>query len=449
MSTSSGCRIVATSVDFADLAMRVPLKFGTGVVESVVSATARVTVEGAGGARAEGLGQILLGELWSFPSECVDRRLRLQAMRRVSEQAAAWLAAERPEGHPLEIGWVLKQKTPELCREATEHLSLAEPMPLLSGLNSASPFDAAVHDACGKLRGRSTYDCYGPGESPDLSSFLGSGFVGRYISRFLRDRYHPEIRIQHLVGGSDKLRESEVGPDDPDDGLPVSLEKWIERDGVHSLKVKLSGHDVDADVARMIDVYAVATAALQRQPARRLWLSADSNEQTENVDACVAFLEKLRRDCPPAFEALRYLEQPTGRDLRVSHEDMTPAARIKPVMVDEAVAELDDLDLAYQLGWSGVALKTCKGHTATLLMIAKTVEAGRGITVQDLTNPAHSYIHSVGVAARVKNTVEVEANARQFIPSANDALAARFPRLFALRDGVIRTDEILPVGLGY
>jgi L-alanine-DL-glutamate epimerase-like enolase superfamily enzyme len=443
------CRVVRASVSFENIRYRVPLRFGTGVIENIALATARVSLESPAGRRSGGLGQILLGELWSFPSKTVERSLREKAMRHVAEQTVAWLNAEKPSGHPLEIGWALKSKAKDWCREATAPLALAEPMPLLSSLVSVSPFDAAIHDAFGKSVGRSSYDCYGSDLAPDLSAFLGPGFRGRYVSHYLRRGCVARVPIWHLVGGLDKLRESEIGPDDPKDGLPVSLEKWIERDGVYCIKVKLSGHDVDADIARMRDVYDVVARSLERKGRRRFFLSADSNEQTENVAACVGFLEKLRRDCPLAFEKLLYLEQPTSRDLRARREDMRPVARLKPVLADEAVAELEDLDLAYELGWSGAALKTCKGHTAALFMIAKTVAAGKVYSVQDLTNPAYAYIHSVGLAARSSPLMGVEANARQFIPAASRELAERFPRLFTLRGGEVATGEIQPPGLGY
>lgn len=448
-SVATRSRVVEVALDFQNIRYRVPLRFGTGVIETITLATARVTVESPNGRRFEGLGQILLGELWSFPSKSVERSLREQAMKRVAEQTAAWLVAEKPSGHPLEIGWALKSQAKTWCREATARLSLAEPMPLLSGLVSVSPFDAAIHDAFGKLVGRSAYDCYGSDLAPDLSAFLGPRFRGRYASDYLRRRYMPHVPIWHLVGGLDKLGESEVGPGDPKDGLPVSLEKWIERDGVYCIKVKLSGHDVNADVARMRDVHAVVVRSLERRGRRRFFLSADSNEQTENAAACVAFLDKLRRDCPAALDALLYLEQPTSRDLRARREDMRPVARLKPVLVDEAVADVADLDLAFELGWSGAALKTCKGHTSALLTIAKTAAASKMYTVQDLTNPAYAYIHSVGLSARSSPLKGVEANARQFIPAASNDLAARFPRLFTLGNGEIATGEIGRLGLGY
>jgi len=42
---------------------------------------------------------------------------------------------------------------------------------------------------------------------------------------------------------------------------------------------------------------------------------------------------------------------------------MHAAARIKPVVIDESLVDLESLELARELGYSGVALKACKGHS--------------------------------------------------------------------------------------
>ncbi|MBM3335475.1 hypothetical protein FJY63_12515, partial [Candidatus Sumerlaeota bacterium] len=234
-------RIVEATVGFEKIPFRVPLRFGTGVTTSTTLTTARVWLESSNGKRTQGLGQILLGGLWAFPSQVVERPLREKAMQILAERTAAWLSKEKPSGHPLEIGWTLKSQARTWCGEISKELALAEPLPLLAGLVSISPFDAAIHDAYGKSLGRSSYECYGSDLAPDLGQFLGPAFRGRYASRYLRRAYAPRVPIWHLAGGLDKLRESEVGPDDPKDGLPVSLEKWIERDGVFCIKVKLTG----------------------------------------------------------------------------------------------------------------------------------------------------------------------------------------------------------------
>jgi hypothetical protein len=70
------------------------------------------------------------------------------------------------------------------------------------------------------------------------------------------------------------------------------------------------------------------------------------------------------------------------------------------------------------------------------------------LCVQDLTCPGASLIHSAGIAARVPGNAGIEANARQFVPSASAAWEPRFPGLFTVRNGVMRTGQLTGPGLG-
>ena len=106
----------------------------------------------------------------------------------------------------------------------------AEPMPYLGALVCASPVDAAIHDAFGIANHIGAYDGCGPDfMAHDLSRYLGDGYRGRFIADFIRRDYAPTLPIFHLVGGLDKLRRSEKDASDPQDGLPVSLDEWIEQ----------------------------------------------------------------------------------------------------------------------------------------------------------------------------------------------------------------------------
>jgi hypothetical protein len=50
--------------------------------------------------------------------------------------------------------------------------------------------------------------------------------------------------------------------------------------------------------------------------------------------------------------------------------------------------------------------------------------------------------------ARVPGISSIEANARQFLPAANKDWEARFPGLFRITDGMLRTEELTGPGLG-
>ena len=100
------------------------------------------------------------------------------------------------------------------------------------------------------------------------------------------------------------------------------------------------------------------------------------------------------------------------------------------------------------MGYTGVALKACKGQSHTVLMAAAAQKYKLFVCVQDLTCPGASLIQSVGISARVPAVAGIEANARQYVPAANEPWRHRFPGIFTITDGHIRTAEIGGSGLG-
>jgi len=128
---------------------------------------------------------------------------------------------------------------------------------------------------------------------------------------------------------------------------------------------------------------------------------------------------------------------------------MRAVARLKPVLADEGITDLEKFDLARELGWSGVALKTCKGHSSALLYVARATELGMPYSVQDLTNPGLSLIHSAGLTARIQPIMGFEYNSRQYLPWSEEAVRARHPELFAVSQGTVSTASLSPMGLGY
>jgi hypothetical protein len=81
-------------------------------------------------------------------------------------------------------------------------------------------------------------------------------------------------------------------------------------------------------------------------------------------------------------------------------------------------------------------------------MAAAAQKFGMFLCVQDLTCPGASLIHSVGISAHVPSVAGIEANARQYVPSANAPWTARFPGIFKVTDGHVHTADIGGPGLG-
>jgi L-alanine-DL-glutamate epimerase-like enolase superfamily enzyme len=328
-------------------------------------------------------------------------------------------------------------------------LDLAEPIPPLCTLVAASAFDAAVHDAFGKLHGRSCYRTYGPEFlSHDLGHYLGSDFAGETLDRYLRPEPQPRMPLYHLVGALDPLEDADVARP-IGDGLPETLEQWIPYNGLTHLKIKLNGDDLAWDVERVVGVERVAARVQQARKVSRWHYSLDFNERCQGVGYLLEFLERLRAAIPEGFTRLQYIEQPTARDLRANPANrMHEAARILPVVIDESLLDLDSLRLAREMGYTGAALKACKGQSQSLLLAAAAQKYGMFLCVQDLTCPGASLIHSAGLAAHVPGVAAIEANSRQYVPAANRPWEARFPGLFHITDGTLHTAVLTGPGLG-
>ena len=87
--------------------------------------------------------------------------------------------------------------------------------------------------------------------------------------------------------------------------------------------------------------------------------------------------------------------------------------------------------LGRELGWSGVALKTCKTQTGAILTLCWAKAHGMPLMVQDLTNPMLAQIPHVLLAAHAGTIMGVETNAMQFYPEASLPEAGVHPGLYA------------------
>jgi hypothetical protein len=100
------------------------------------------------------------------------------------------------------------------------------------------------------------------------------------------------------------------------------------------------------------------------------------------------------------------------------------------------------------MGYTGAALKACKGQSQALLMAAAGQKYQMFLCVQDLTCPGAALIHSAGLAARVPGVSGIEANAREYVPAANKPWENRFPGIFRVKDGSLETGVLTGPGLG-
>ncbi len=443
-------RPVEVALYFLPVETRVPLKFGAEVVTAVTCARVRMRVVDQEGRSAEGWGETPLAVQWTWPSD-LTYEVRTEVLQHFCVKLAeAWAAFELP-GHPIEVGhafqrWVL----PKLLAEI--NLGRDAPMPWLAALVCCSAFDNALHDAYGKLLDRPVYETYGPPfMNHDLAYFLEpADDVGNQVS--FRDRYPEDFLVfprperlpaWHLVGGLDLLTLDECTGDEPDDGYPVVLTEWIKRDGLTCLKIKLRGTDADWDYERLVRIGEIAIEGGVD------WLTSDFNCTVRDPAYVNAIVDRLMVEHPRIYGMILYVEQPFPYDLAQYCIDVHSVAARKPLFMDESAHDWQLVRLGRSLGWTGVALKTCKTQTGALLSLCWAKAHGMTLMVQDLTNPMLAQIPHVLLAAHAGTIMGVETNAMQFYPDASLAEAEVHPGLYRRHKGHVDLSTLQGPGFGY
>jgi len=449
ISRPNDIRIDDVSYSYEEYRYRAPYKFGGREVDRVTLLDVRCVVRTASGRSAHGFGSMTMGNVWAFPSEHMSYDTTLGAMKALAERIRSITADFREPGHPIDINAALEPEYLKAADEASRRMRLEEPIPKLCTLVTASPFDAALHDAFGKIHGLNSYHTYGRDfMAHDLSHYLGPEFKGEYLEEYVLREPQPRLALYHSVGASDPIEQSDIRKR-LNDGLPETLPEWIRYNGLRCIKIKLNGDDLAWDLERVVRIDR-ATREVQRERSVKEWVySLDFNERCPNVGYLLDFLHHLKERTPAGFDIIQYIEQPTARDLEKHRENtMHEAAKLRPIVIDESLTGLDRLMLAREMGYTGAALKACKGQSQSLLMAAAAQKYKMFRCVQDLTCPGASLVHSVGLAAHVPGVAAVEANARQYVPSANKPWESRFPGIFRVKDGMMSTADLNRPGLG-
>ncbi len=449
MSTNKDARIRSVSLYFLPVVMRVPLKFGNQVLDSVTCARAKVTIEGADGTTAEGWGETPLSVGWVWPAD-FDYENRHDALKDFSILIAGALESFEESGHPMEIGHdFIENRLQSLQDEFNSGRDPGTELPHLAALVSFSLFDIAIHDAYGRLHGVPSYQTYNADYlSKDLSHFLESAsddvdFTGLYPCDFLSDKPSKTLPVWHLVGGLDPLHPDDLSGDEPEDGYPVLLRDWIREDGLDCLKIKLRGNDANWDYRRLLRIGQIA------QEEDVTWLTTDFNCTVTDPDYVNGILDRLKDEDPVTYQKILYVEQPFPYDLENNRIDVRSVSARKPLFMDESAHDWKFVRLGRELGWTGVALKTCKTQTGALLSLCWAKAHGMTLMVQDLTNPMLAQFPHYLLAAHAGTIMGVESNAMQFYPEASAPEREIHPGLFKRRDGVLDASTLSDLGFGY
>lgn len=442
-------RVLEMGFSYEDFSYRTPIKFGGTALDRATILNVNCVVRTIDGRTARGFGSMPLSNVWAFPSHTMPYEVTLGAMKVLAERISKITGGCKESGHPIDLNVLLEPEYLKAAAEVSRRLKLDEPVPKLCTLVTASAFDAAVHDAFGKVHGLNCYRTYSPELMRyDLSHYLAPEFKGEHLSQYVTRDPKPRMPLYHLVGAVDPIFDSDVKKP-VGDGLPETLPEWIRYNGLTHLKIKLNGDNLDWDVDRVLSVDRAATETQRERGVSKWFYSLDFNEKCPNVEYLLDFLRRVKEKTPAGFERVQYVEQPTARDLKAHRENvMHAASKLRPIVIDESLTDFESLMLARQMGYTGAALKACKTQSQALLMAAAGQKYKMFLCVQDLTCPGASLIHSAGLAAHVPTVAAIESNSRQYVPVANKAWESRFPGIFRITDGTMDTSILTGRGLG-
>ena len=451
-------RIISAGVSFTQRNLAEPLILSSGTITEVTEAEVTVRVE-SNGIEGIGKGSIYLSDLWAWPGSTPTREFKLDAMKAMCSRLSAELPIICSDAqHPLEHGL-------RLHRLAIEDNTYRSVDSILARALCISPFDAAIHDATGIALGMSAMRFYdAPVTIPSADSLFTDGAASA-IRQVLRQPA-PSLPGWYIAG-----------PATPADAVRKAVEDY----GIRQIKLKMSGTDPQRDAEQTAGVYSVAadaaagvagasraagaanaanisetaTSAPSRELPRSTYryddqisLVVDSNEANHDAASVLEYLDRLESIDARAYAALAYLEQPTPRDIEEHPFDWSNVSKRKRVLVDEGLTDIRLFPVARKQGWSGFALKTCKGHSFVLVAAAWAHRNGMCISLQDLTNPGYSAIHAALLASHLPTINGVELNSWQFTPEANKRWIPRLAEMLTPHNGVHVVAATNASGLG-
>ncbi|MCJ8329797.1 MAG: mandelate racemase/muconate lactonizing enzyme family protein [Lentisphaeria bacterium] len=433
---------------FMPVTTRMPYKFGNTVMDKVTTCRVVVNVSSEDGRSASGWGETPLSAGWAWPAQ-TDLQTCEARMKTFCIVLTKAFRQLNDLGHPLELGQqFIENDLKTLLDEFNANAQST--MPYLAALVCYSALDIAMHDAYGLLHQIPVYRSYtAQYMNKDLSAYLSPepGFEGcfdaKYPCDFLVDERPDDLPVWHAIGGADPLDEDDLTGDEPDDGFPVILADWIQRDGIDCLKIKLSGTGFDYDYQRIVKISQIG------KDNGAHWTCTDFNCTVEDPQYVNDILDKLQQEHPELYDMILYVEQPFPYELSEFMVDVHSVSERKPLFMDESAHDWTHVRTGRQLGWTGVALKTCKSQSGAILSACWAKAHGMDLMVQDLTNPMLAQIPHVLLAAHTGTIMGLESNAPQFYPNASDCEAKVHPGLYLRRYGKVNLSSLDGNGFGY
>jgi len=443
-----------------EMPMRMPFKFGNVIIDSQAALHVEMVVELADGRRGRGWAADMLAPRWfdKDQGKSVGQGLRdLAEGARIA--AAAYQEAGRCGASAFSI-W-------DAGYEAGRVWGIEQGINSLLASNGSALMERALIDGLGVASGHSYF------------AILQGDMLGLALGRIhaeladlkLADLLPPaplrSLHIRHTVGLVDPIRTADIVAEDRlDDGLPQSLEEYIDLQGVRYCKIKIGG-DPEADLDRLQQIAEVLAPRGQEYG-----ITLDGNEQYQDAGDLLILLERLEESLPDFYKSVLYIEQPLDREISLDpglEGDIRALAAKRPMLIDEADEALDTFRRAVELGYSGVSSKSCKGlikALANFALVQKLNESGRScfLSAEDLTTVPVVSLQQDLVHVAALGIDHLERNGHHYVRGLDHLSASERGRCLErhgdlyraegasgfldIRDGRIQVESLQTVGLG-
>jgi L-alanine-DL-glutamate epimerase-like enolase superfamily enzyme len=455
-------KVVRTAAGIRNAYTRMPFRFGVITMRAAPLLTLEIEIEDGGGRRAKGYAADFLAFRWfdkrpekSLADNCAD------LLRTVETARALYLEAGR-DG--LATPFALWRRT----HGEIERLALEDGFNRLGAAFGSSMLERAVIDAVGRLVGRSLFELV---RDDLLGIDLGAispELRGHEVRAFLPERPLARLAVRHTVGLLDPITAADVG-DPVADGLPETLEDYLNVDGISHLKVKLGGI-LEEDIARL-----EAIAAVLDRRVRAFRISLDGNEQYQAPEDFLALIERIEASPPLGrfWAQVMFVEQPLDRTVALEPGVAAMLRALdRPVIIDEADGWVGAFREAVALGYRGVSHKNCKGVYKSLHNLAfaavRNARVGRHqlfLSAEDLSSLPVVPLQADLAAVALLGIGHVERNGHHYfrglghLPEAEKAAAlAAHPDLYERRgdevflkttDGMLVCGSLQVPGMGF
>lgn len=415
---------------------RMPFKYGAAVLTSVPILHLIVDGELADGTQVHGVAADILPPKWfdkdpvkSYEDNVGDL---LFAARAASEAYAE--AAYKP------------RRFFDIWRDGYAQTLAAGDARGLNRLTTAhgsTLLERAIIDAVGRGVGASYFELL---KNNILGIDLGvihAELAGVEPGAVLAEAPLARLHVRHTIGLADPITVGDIADEDRlDDGLPQSLQEYVERQGLTYFKVKVNG-DLENDMQRLTAIAALLDA---RDMGYKVTL--DGNEQYRDMADFIELVDHIEAELPHFFRSILYIEQPLERSVALDpalESGIRAMGVRRPMLIDESDEALDTFSRALDLGYQGVSSKACKGLVKALanLALAQRRE-GCFLSGEDLMNlpvvPLQqdlTHVAALGINHVERNGHHYVRGLQHLSPAERAECLVQHSTLYADHDGLV------------